>query len=214
MLVTDMVTEIQEHGFEDLSTTRIVAAINDAYHDVCSRHEWTWMESSAQIANLAAGNPSLNMTPYPFRTIQKIYGAAVDGAETALRYIDFNELVNKVGNPINEDRGEPTHWYYYLGSNLIRLFPYPDAVYTYVIAFIARSVDLSTSSLTTDIKVPDHHRRVMVLGALKNLYPINDDMNAAMFFEQQYEARIQRMFLDDVSIQTDIENHVVDVYDG
>src|SRR5882672_5314141 len=42
--VPDMLTELGDYGFKDLSPTTKVRAINQAYWDICSREPWPFLE--------------------------------------------------------------------------------------------------------------------------------------------------------------------------
>src|SRR5688572_8211000 len=43
MDVSEILAELDDHGFADTSTTRKMAEINDAYFDACSRHAWPFL---------------------------------------------------------------------------------------------------------------------------------------------------------------------------
>lgn len=206
MNVSDMITEIQEHGFEDISSTRIVAAINDAYHDVVSRYSWPWAEVT-QTASSVVGNQTLTLAT-AIRKVQKVVDTTND---IRLYYSTMEDLVNQVSNVADvTDTSIPTNFYLYDG--VLNLYPTPNAVNVYRVWGVATTADLTSGSLSADILIPPRHHRVLILGALANLAPLNDDLGLSQFHSGRYEQRIQHMVTDSFDISSDRELVMVDTY--
>lgn len=208
MNVSDMITELQDHGFEDVSTTRVVAHINDAYHDVCSRIDWTWLRS-IQSANSVASTATLTLGT----AWKKIHKVVCSTTDQNIPYIEYSDLIDLIPDPQDTSTalGEPK--YFYIFDDVVYLYPIPDSVRTYKVWTTLSSVDLLSTSVTADIAIPAQHQRVLILGALKNLYPLNDDINAASYFEQQFEKRVAWMIQDAFDRQGDSEKFIVNTYE-
>jgi hypothetical protein len=208
MDVSAMIAEIQEHGFEDMSSARIVAAINDAYHDVSSRIDWPWMRTVYTDYSVS-GNTNLTLSG----SWKKIHKMICLTTKTIIPYREYYELIDENGviNSASITNGEPTN--YYIWDDTIKFWPPPDAVRQYSVWATIDTTDLTSSSVTADIAIPAKHHRVLVLGALKNLYPLNDDLGAAQYFEQQFEKRIQWMIEEAFDKQGETEKFIVDSYD-
>ena len=206
MDVSAMITEIQEHGFEDISSTRIVAAINDAYHDVCSRYSWPWLEVT-QTASSVIGTQALTLAT-PIRKVQKVVNTTDD---VRLYYSTMSDLVDVIDNAADvTDTGMPTNFYIYDG--VLNLYPTPNAVSVYRVWGIAETSDLTSGTLSAAILVPPKHHRVLILGALANLAPLNDDLGLSQFHTSRYEQRIATMVADSFDLSNDRNLVLVDPY--
>jgi len=55
MTIADILTELDDHGFQDISSVRKMGYINDVTADICSREPWPFLEDSTDTFPLVAG---------------------------------------------------------------------------------------------------------------------------------------------------------------
>lgn len=198
-----MISELDDHGFEDTSSTRKVAVLNDAVADVCSREPWQFMEASTDTFALSVRAPTL---PANFR-------AALTLIIPSLSLIiqpERTDTITKMYPAALLNTGTP-NYYYFVGSEM-RLLPVPDKTYTATLFYLQHHPVLTAGSLETDILIPVRHHRVVVLGALSRLYAMEDDPELGAIFNAQYEARLQTMEADSWKKQYDRPDRVIDIW--
>lgn len=184
MNLNDMKEELADHGFEDLSDTRLTAFINDAYWDIASREPWPFLE--AQVTNITTTAGSADITePSDFGQVQSI---VIDSQGITLQPKRW-EWINKNYSGSLTTTGLP--YYYYFIGNQVKLYPIPDAAYTLTMQYLSVPTALTAGSDTPIL--PTRHHRVIVLGALISAYNMEDDGESADRFEKQYEKRLALM---------------------
>lgn len=195
--------ELFDHGFQDETPTRIDAALNDAYYDVCSREPWPFLEARTTLTTTAAQD-TITGFPADFRAAITLTIPSASQALEPRRLDDFQKRF--AGQETNS--GTP-YVYYFIGSTM-HLWPVPDSTYTMTLNYIKTPTALS--ALTDTPIVPVQHHRVIVLGALVTLYNMEDDPDLAAVFKQQFEQRLQTMREDAWKRQYDRPDRIYDVF--
>lgn len=202
-----MISEMQDHGFDDLDTDRLLGFLNDAYYDICSREPWPFLEAESDIATVAATATLTLPTDYN-KTLSLI------NLTTGITLLpDRREAVQKTFAPNLTQSGQPGY-YYFLGTSQMNLYPVPDRAYTLRLTYVRRPTALvaGTGGTATPIfPVPFH--RLVVLGALVRAFSMEDELETAQAFAEQYEDRIQKMRDDLWTRQFDKPDYIVDVFD-
>lgn len=201
--VTDIIAELDDHGFQDTSTTRKLAIINDVAHDINSREAWSYLEANAQVPLTAGDN-----TPTAPANFNKALSFTIPSQGIVLQPERLDVLA-KTYTDLSA-RGTPT--YYYFVGNELRVFWTPDASYTAEMNYVRIQPTLTAVSIETDILLPARHHRVLVLGSLARLYAMEDDPELAALFDGQYERRITQMTEDLIVRQYDRPERVYDVW--
>lgn len=191
-MATDLLamrTEMQEHGFSDTSTARLNALLNDAYYEVCSRYPWPFLEAEDASVTLAAASGDPGSLPTDLRAVVSLVNNSDGGwALVPERW----EYLQKVYAGALTLPAPPV--YYYFVADTLHTFPLSDKAYTFQMRYIRFPVALVND---TDVPyIPERHRRVIVLGALRAAYRMEDDAELGQVFENQFEARIQQMVED------------------
>lgn len=179
----DMRDELGDHGFSDEPTERLDSIINDAYQDVCSREPWPFLESQVSLSILSGNDTPV--LPDDFRSALTL---TIDSMGVVIRPRRSDEIQKLVVGAATQP-GLP-YTYYFVGGDL-RLWPIPDQNYTATLTYLQYPADLVADSDTPIL--PARHNRVIVLGALVDLYRLEDDPELAAVFEQQFEKRIGTM---------------------
>lgn len=181
MLVSEMVTEVRDHGFDDLTESRILSFLNDAYLDICSREPWPFLEKTATLTVNSAG---LVTNPTDIQAVLNIYDSTDGGKLEPQRLDDISDLY---GKNLTEAASQGRH-YYFIGSS-IYIYPVPSN--TLKINYIRTPALLTASPDTTPI-LPTHIHRLLVTGALAKAAVMEDDPDLAAVYTNMFETRLMQ----------------------
>lgn len=199
-----MISEIQDHGFEDTSVERITGFLNDSYYDIASRQPWPFLEKSTTV-NTTVGNDTLAV-PADF---DKALRLVIDAQGQILDPARLDDVTSRFAGNLNFT-GLP-FLYYFIGDT-VKLYPIPDAVYTVTVRYLAVPAELVNN--TDSPILPKKHHRAVVLGALVDAYRMEDDNENASIFEGQFEKRLQTMAEDVWKKQYDRPDRIYTLYDN
>lgn len=202
--VSDMLSELDDHGFEDTGQTRKVSILNDVANDVNSRNPWKFLRAETTLT-LTAGDDSPTM-PADYR---QALGITLPDVQVTL----IPDDVRAIRKTYRGDTVPAQPFMYYFVGETLRVYPVPDQTYNAVLDYVRNQPLLTGSSVEADILLPPRHHRVLVLGALSRLYAMEDDTELSSLFGNQFEARILTMTEDLTAEQYDRPMRVIDVYD-
>ena len=186
MDMAEILTELDDHGFADTSSTRKVATVNDTYWDICSREDWPFLEVvSASISTVNAQS----FITMPAQFVRAISVSNPAGAFSLL-YEDY-ETMAKLYPSLETTTGTPLYWYFV--GNVINLYPVPNAIIALKLRSVSWPAELAANALEAVIIIPPRHQRALVVGSLAKLYSMEDDPENAQLFTAQFEQRVQNM---------------------
>ena len=188
MDMVEILSELTDHGFEDTSTARKVAVVNDSYFDLCSREPWPFLEKQATLSFTGADTPT-NL-PADFSKLISLVNPSSGQVVASTRLDDFANQFTLYAN----DVADPLR-YYFIG-NVLHVQPKPSSGTSLILNYVANPAELSDTAVEADILVPPRHQRALVLGALSKLYLMEDDPELSSAFNQLFESRIQTMRAD------------------
>lgn len=181
MLVSEMVSEVRDHGFDDLTESRILSFLNDTYLDICSREPWPFLEATATLTVSAAG---LVTAPTDIRSILNIYDATNGGKLQPQRLDDISDLY---GQNLAESASQARHYYFIAGA--LYVYPVPSAVLK---ANYIKNPAILTASPDTSPILPVHVHRLLVTGALAKAAVMEDDPDLAAVYTNMFETRLSQ----------------------
>jgi len=184
MDVSEMITEIDDHGFGDLLSDSKVGVINDTIWDVCSREGWPFLETATTSVTVDSSGKITSPTD-----ISKII-SLVNQTDGYSLIPERREYLDKVSGGDLSQTNDP-RYYYRLGADFY-IFPI-STTKVLSIAYVKVPVAVTAASLETAIPIPIRHQRLIVLGALAKLYYREDDPELGALFDEQMEARIANM---------------------
>jgi len=187
MDVSEILTELTDHGFEDTSTERKLAKVNDALWDIESREPWPFLEKTATL-NFSGSSPSPTNLPSDFKAVMWLYditnGITLWPERLSTIRDAYGNTLAQVSDPAN---------YYFVGSDL-RLYPMPpSSTGRFQLDYVATQAEVIDTTLEAAILLPKRHHDAIVLGALWRLYKMEDDPENGNMFQIDYENKIQQM---------------------
>jgi hypothetical protein len=190
MDVSEILSELVDHGFEDTSTERKLAKINDAIWDIESREPWPFLEKTVSL-NFDGTSPTPTNMPADFKTALWLY----DNTNAVTIWPErLSTVRDRYGNTIGQV-GDPASYYFVAGQ--IRLYPVPPAsTGRFQLDYIATQTEVVEGTLQASILLPPRHHQTIVLGALFRLYKMEDDPENGNMFQVDYENKIQQMHED------------------
>lgn len=181
MLASEMVTEVRDHGFDDLTESRILSFLNDAYFDICSREPWPFLEQTATLAINANG---LVTSPTNVTSVLNVYDSTNGGSLRPQRLDDLSDLY---GTNLTLSEAQARH-YYFIGTSMY-VYPVPSA--TLKMNYIQLPDPITTSPDTAPI-LPRHAHRLLVTGALAKAAVMEDDPDLAAVYTNMFETRLSQ----------------------
>lgn len=211
MLASEMVIEMADHGFGDISDSRALSFLNDTYYEFTGLETWPFLETENAAVLTVVGNATLTNMPTDYRAILGITNLTTGNTLSPER----RETIQKRFSQSLTVRGEPA-WYYRLG-NAIRLYNVPDAIYTLQVDYLKRVAALTTPTtggLDSSPIFPVDHHRLLVIGALAKANIMEDDPDTGAFFQQMYAAKVNAIRQDLWGWQYDRPDRVIDLFEN
>ena len=187
MDVSEILSELVDHGFEDTSTERKLAKINDAMWDIESREPWPFLEKTTTL-DFDGTSPSPTNMPADFKTVIWLYdnsnGVTIWPERLSTIRDRYGSVLTQVSDPAS---------YYFVGGQ-IRLYPVPPvSTARFQLDYVATQAEVIESTLQSAILLPPRHHQAIVLGALWRLYKMEDDPENGSMFQVDYENKIMQM---------------------
>lgn len=191
MNVSDMMSEITDAGYGDVSTTRQVSFLNDTLWDITYREKWPFREKTLALT-FDGTSPTPTNWPTDISQVVWIFDSSLGDAiwpervETIRDRYASNMQATGVNNLVFA--------YYFVGKTAF-FYPIPtaDATGRYQMDYIAQQGTLTSASLETDILLPPAFHRAIVVGALYKLALLFDDVDVAPLYQAEYENKLTLM---------------------
>lgn len=188
MDVSEMLTDLGDHGFTDTSTTTKVRMLQDTIWEMEGLRPWPFLETNVTLAFSGSSGLATNF-PAEFKTALKLKDVQRNAALDPVSEADLEDAgydLSLVGTP---------RVYYPVGDKL-HLWPIPPASTTVRMRYLRSSTAITSGTVSASILIPTRHHRTIVLGALVRLYDMEDDPELAARFQLHYEQRLDRMVDD------------------
>ncbi len=188
--VDELVTIIEEAGFEDTSTVNKIFWLNEAYADVLGREPWPFLEKAVTFTWDGSDSTPTNV-PADFKAVDAIVDTEYPRELFHKRWKDIQRLF---GDDIT-DSNDPLYYYFLAGA--ISFWPVPLAGNTTVkMTYLADWTELAAGGAETTILIPPKFHHVLVPGTLKSLYLQDDDPELSVAAEQRFEKKLYDMRAD------------------
>ena len=186
MDVAAIISELDDHGFADTSSTRKVAVIQDVIWQIEGIKPWPFLRTTWTL-NFDGTNPY----PTNWASLSPAFRASIrlKNLATGNRILPVleEEFEDKVGTNYAQG-GNPT-LYYFGDANQLNVWPIPPAGSTLKMVGTRWSDPITESTTESGILIPKYfHRGLIVNGALQRLSAMEDDTELAPVFQSYQQA--------------------------
>lgn len=183
MDVSEIITELNDHGFTDTGTSRKVSMIQHTIWEIEGREPWPFLETLLTLNYDGSSAVATNM-PTNFRALLFLKDTTTGRSLTFLRQEDFERTVGELGNYTTVS--DPM--YYYFEGNQLKVWPVPPSSSGRLrLHYIKWSPEVTDATVEASILIPAQHHRLIVWGALWKLYDMEDDPELATRYQQHFE---------------------------
>jgi hypothetical protein len=194
--VSDWLSELTDHGFEDTTNTRKLAEINATISDLCAREPWPFLQKTIQLSFDGTSGKASNF-PSDFRAQLTLTdpstGRTINWERADVlrkRYASQWSLVDA-----------PT--YFYDETGIIRAYPIPTSGYKLDSLYLCTHPVVDENTAESAILLPARHHHAVPVGTLYKLYAMEDDPENSALFKAEYEDLIMKMREDLSRLQYD-----------
>lgn len=193
MNVSDMLSEITDAGYGDVTGTRQVAYINDTLWDITYREKWPFREKNIGLLFDGTSDVPTNW-PSDFSQAVWVYDTSLGDAiwpervETIRDRYASSTLASANANNI-------LFAYYFVGKTA-HFFPIPvsdNGTPRYYMDYVAQQPTLTANSVEADILLPPAFHRTIVVGVLYKLAMLYDDTDIAPMYQSEFENKMMQM---------------------
>lgn len=192
MDVTDMMSEISDAGYGDVSSTRQVSYINDTLWDITNREKWPFREKN--IGLLFDGTSAIPTNwPSDFSQIIWVYDTSLGDAIWPER---VETIRDRYASSLTSTTTNNLLFAYYFIGKQAYFYPTPvddNGTPRYYMDYIASQPILDSNSVADDILLPPEFHRAIVTGTLYKLAMLYDDTDIAPMFQAEYENKLMQM---------------------
>lgn len=192
MDVSDMLSEITDAGYGDVSTTRQVAYINDTLWDITYREKWPFREKNIGLLFDGTSDVPTNW-PSDFSQVVWVYDTDLGDAIWPER---VETIRDRYANALNSTSQNNLLFAYFFIGKTAHFYPVPVAdngTPRYYMDYIAEQPELTANSVAADILLPPAFHRAIVVGTLYKLSMLFDDTDIAPMYQAEYENKLMQM---------------------
>ena len=187
-----MRSKIQQRGYAADTNAAQDELLNSVYRRIIGLRHWDWLESeNSSVPTIAATDTYALATPIP----DLLHIDAVRLSQTVERlpmdWMPYEELRDYIHEYTTV--GTPVFWSH-RATNVIRIWPSPDGVYTLPSDYIKDPPDLVTDA--DQSLIPAAYEDILVWGAIVELAYRERDWYAIEFAQQQYTTRLNEMIVE------------------
>lgn len=206
MDVSAIISDLDDHGFADTSSTRKLAVIQDVIWQVEGILPWPFLRQSWTL-NFDGTSP----VPSNWNTLTPAF-------RNSIRLKDLNN--GRRVMPVREEEwadrsatsfavaGNP-EIYYFGDAGALSVWPVPVAGYSLWLQGTRWSDPINTSTTESQILIPKYfHRGLIVNGALQRLYAMEDDTELAPVFQSYQQAAMELATETLLKQQYDRRDHI------
>jgi len=191
--LSSLQTKLNNLADETVDATKATSWINDAYKDVASRSDWSWLQSSSNF-DTEVGEYSYALAADLMELFQVRTQAKRLTPQSRQWLFENAPAYPEYTNEPSVPMGQPSTFVEF-GGNLW-LHPIPEDVQT--VYYLYRKTPAELTGPTDEAIIPDEHREVLVLGAYVK-WLLSDEADKYMIDQakRDYEEKIGSMIMLD-----------------
>lgn len=183
MTVDEMLTELNEFGFEDTNISEKLNAINFAIKNISQRKLWTFLESVVSLTFTGSSGTPSNV-PTDLRAVKKIVDTSTG---RRIRFKRTDDMEEQYGSQLTQ-AGDP--YFFYFEGRTLKIWQTPSASQTLRMRYVRFAPKIAAGDPEASIIVPPDGHEAVVLRALQWLYDLEDDPELAQRMEAKAENAI------------------------
>lgn len=208
MLASAIVSDVQNHGFTDISSADILLALNQVYQDLCSIESWPFLEKTL-TTTFSITNPQF-ASATDIKQILSLVNTVQGYELVPMRSDDFfkqySNVLSLVGMPVlyhqpSVNATAPNGW-------SVSCWPIPQAATACQLRYLYIPPDLTAPDTPV---LPARFHRILTWGTLVSIYQMEDDSDSSIRFQGLYDRMLARMRDDLWSRQFDLNDSILDV---
>jgi hypothetical protein len=192
MNVSDMMSEIVDAGYGDVTAIRQVSYINDTLWDITNREKWPFREKNLGLLFNGVSDVATNW-PSDFSQVVWVYDTVLGDAVWPER---VETIRDRYANTLSSTSQNNLLFAYFFINKTAHFYPIPvndNGTPRYFMDYVAQQPALTSSSLETDIMLPLQFHRAVVAGTLYKLAMLFDDTDIAPMYQAEYENKLMQM---------------------
>lgn len=170
--------ELEDRGFNYLTTARIDRYINRAYNELCEAADWPFLQASQS-----------GTSPQTITDVRQVLTVRDTTNNNSLDYWDRRILQRSVQEDLTTDTGSPYAWYWD-SDGVVRSYPENSGVTLEIIYLKTPSLLVNTDD---EVIVPDRYAYIIVDGAARKAYQDSDNFEAAGAIQQEWNLQVEQM---------------------
>lgn len=208
MLVSEILTDVKNHGFADIADADLLVHLNDTYQDICNLEAWPFLEKTLTTTFTPASQQVSATTDIKqiLSFINTVQGYELQPMEADSFYKQYSSVLTQTGFPViyyqpQVNTASP------MGYQL-NVWPIPSVTTACQIRYLYIPATLTTSDTPV---LPARFHRILTWGTLLSVYRMEDDPDSGMEFQNLYDRHYGRMRDDLWSKQYDRQDIIEDV---
>jgi len=198
----DIVSVINDYGFEDTSSNTKLAMLNDTISEFCALEPWPFLESDVTLTFSGSSAVPTNI-PSDFRASLVIVDP-VTGRNIRPERLDTLEksaagLLTQSGDPL----------FYYFEGGQLRFAGVPTASFTARMRYLRLHPTVTVDTTSSGYLIPVRHWWVLIFGTLAKLYDLDDDPEMSDRMEAHYDKKVAKIRSELWKTQYDEPDYVV-----
>jgi hypothetical protein len=202
MNVSEIITEINQHGFAELPDSLKLNVINDTLWEIEAEEPWPFLEKTIDLTFDGTNDYPTNL-PTDFKSVRNL--VTRDSSPVTLNPITKQEYRDFYFQ-YPEAKGTPHS--YYVSDKTIHFVPIPPSTTVVRLDYIATQPEVDATTPESGIYLPPRHHRLIVLGALAKLYMADDAVGYAQVAIQMYRAKLELVKADILMDQWQRPKHI------
>lgn len=214
MNVSDMLSEITDAGYGDVTSTRQVAYVNDTLWDITYREKWPFREKNIGLLFDGVSDVPTNW-PSDFSQATWVYDTSMGNPIFPQR---VETIRDRYASSLTTTSLSNVVFSYFFIGKTAHFYPIPvsdNGTPRYFMDYVAQQPTLTANSLEADILLPAAFHRTIVVGVLYKLAMLYDDTDIAPMYQSEFENKMMQMREELLrrQYQRPDQIYVVDEYD-